>query len=480
MAQSRASPPISPSPAPSDGSRRLSFEKFKDPVKTSMHYLFLTLGFAITFASGMYAAHSPLFNLNRDPQNLRGRISTPRRLDTVSAFRDYLRVEKGIDSSNLVLTQVSIPPNEVSIVQRSLANLSASDRRYSHIFSALASLTSDVPVSVYISDVPTIRTICDWGHAAGCQFGGTNVFVYASDGTDFSTPIRTHERIHELSHYITERVTNGIFEYKNPSGVTISLQTPTRFREGFNELFTLTSIGSLDANDSVRYPIETRIALILRLVCTPSDLFAATFTGDWRVVQAKVDRSFGPNTFGRLVSFMQGADVGAQAGEYQDPSACVPLEYLLRLVRQKPPILAQFTLMLQTDFIWRQSRETCDSQGNVVLIPTLLQPPPQATPRQRRPLPRQRLVRPSSHDASVEIESTPPIVPQPPPRPRTLAQRRFEEHLATLTTSSERDRFTRAYDTAVAEAARMNSRSPGCAIVVVDTNGIVSVRPTGF
>ncbi len=479
MVQSRVSSSISPS-APSGDSQRLSFEKFKDRLKLTVSTFSIAIGFGIAFASGMYAVNSPIFNFNRDPPNLRGRISTPRRLDTVSAFRDYLRVEKGIDSSTLVLTQVSIPQSEVSIVQRSLANLAVSDRRYSNIFSALASLTSDVPVSVYISDVSTIRTICDWGHAAGCQFGGTNVFVYASDGTDFSTPIRAHERVHELSHYITERVTNGIFEYKNPSGVTISLQTPTRFREGTNELFALTSIGSVDANDSVRYPIETRIALILRLICTPADLFASTFTGDWSVVQAKVDRSFGPNTFGRLVSFMQGADVGAQAGEYQDPSACVPLEYLLRLIRQRPQILAQFTSMTQTDFIWRASRETCDPQGNVVLTTDPLPSPPAATFRQRRSSPRSRLVRPSTPDASVVVEPTPPIVLQIPPRPRTLAQRRFEEHLATLTTPSERDRFTRAYDNAVTEAARMNSHSPGCAIVVVDTNGIVSVRPTGF
>lgn len=449
-------------------------EIFNDPVYRILSYLCVA-GFI--FCGGLYAgrkaASEPM------SENLRGQISTPRRFDTVSSFREFLSVEKGIDASNFQITRVLMPETELVVVRNHLALLSQRSPEYRNIFSAVTTLTSDVPTSVYVSDPVSIRTICDWGHAAGCHFGGTNVFVYASDGTDFSTPIRRHERVHEFSHYLTERVTNGIFEYKTPGNVTISLQTPTRFREGTNELFTLTSIGSLDANDSVRYPIETRIALILRLICTPSDLFAATFTGDWHLVQEKVDRALGSNTFGRLVSFMQGADVGAQAGEYQDPSACVPLEYLLRLIRLRPPLLAQFTSMTQTDFIWKQSRETCDSSGNVVLTTDPLPSPPAAASRQRRPSPRPRLVRSSTPDASVEIAPAPPVV-LPPPRPRTLAQRRFEAHLATLTNPSERDRFTRAYDTAVSNAALLNSHYPGSAIVVVDTNGIVSVRPTGF
>jgi hypothetical protein len=203
MVRSRFSSSISPS-APSGDSQRLSVEKFKDRLKSTASTFSIALGFCIAFASGMYAANSPLFNFNHDPPNLRGRISTPRRFDTVPSFREFLSVEKGIDSSNLVLTQVSIPPNEVSIVQRSLANLAATDRRYSNIFSTLASLTSDVPVSVYISDVSTIRTICDWGHAAGCQFGRTN--TYRTARTIITTTIQIVFFMRQLYHTNYETV----------------------------------------------------------------------------------------------------------------------------------------------------------------------------------------------------------------------------------------------------------------------------------
>jgi len=144
----------------------------------------------------------------------------------------------------------------------------------------------------------------------------------------------------------------------NGNGSEYETIIPRRLNEGITELMT---VHILDQKTrGVSYPIEARVAATIEFIATDDRVFRAYFSGDWIEVQKQVNTKLRPFAFDRMLILMANEDPGnMRAGEYEDPYACLPLEYLGNLIAEKRGLKREFFRTKNREIVWRRSEDMC-------------------------------------------------------------------------------------------------------------------------